>query len=147
MNSSATTRHSSQQRREIAPAKLHLSMWVRITSLTLALALAGSVALGVPLHSSDHGCNMPAEMSGCEHMLPTAPGVAGVELCCLLDCKEPGSTGSVTIQVRSSSLAPVHQVAPRPVFVMVKPVVQRSWQHNSSFKPPETYLKNLALLI
>ena len=145
MRFSATTRHSSQQRREIPPAKLHLCMWVRITSLTVALVLAGSVALGVPLHSSDHGCNMPTEMSECEHMLPSAPGVAGVQLCCLLDCKEPGSTGSVTIQVRSSSLAP--QAPPRPAFVTAKPIVQRSWQQNSSFKPPETYLKNRALLI
>ena len=80
-------------------------------------------------------------------MPPSAPGVTGIQLCCMLDCQEPGSTGSVTIQIPSSSLAPVHQVAPGPVFVMVKPVVQRSWQQSSSFKPPETYLKNLALLI
>ena len=128
-------------------AKLTEAMWVRITSLTLVFALAGSVALGAPLHSSNHGCNTPMEMSDCGHMPPSAPGVTGVQLCCLLDCTEPGSTGSVAIQIPSSRLAPVHHPARRLVFVMTKPVVQRSWQQKSSFKPPASYLKTLALLI
>jgi hypothetical protein len=130
-----------------AAGKLRLPIWVRVTSLTLTLALTATVALGVPLHSSERGCNLPDEMPGCEHMVPSAPGIAGIQLCCLLDCQEPGSTGSVTVQIPSLNLAPVHQVAPRPAFVLARPAAAQSWQQNPSFKPPDTYLKNRALLI
>lgn len=121
--------------------------WVSVTSLTLTLALTTSVALGVPLHSSERGCNLPLELPACEHMVPPAPGVAGMQLCCLLDCQEPGSTGSVSVQIPSLNLAPVHQVAPRAAFVLAKPAPAQSWRLNPSLKPPDTYLKNLALLI
>ena len=130
-----------------AAGRVRLPMWVRVTALTLTLALSATVALGVPLHTSERGCNLPIEMPGCEHMVPTAPDVAGIQLCCLLDCQEPGSTASVSIQIPSFNLAPVHQVAPRAAFVLVKPTTQQSWRQSSSFKPPDTYLKNLALLI
>jgi len=129
-----------------AAGKVRLPIWVRVTSLTLALALSATVALGVPLHTSERGCNLPMEMAGCEHMVPSAPGVAGIQLCCLLDCQEPGSTGSVSIQMPSLNLTPVHQAAPRPAFVLATPAHQ-NWRQSSSFKPPDTYLKNLTLLI
>ena len=129
-----------------ASGRLRLPIWVRVTSLTLTLALSATVALGVPLHTSERGCNSPMEMAGCEHMVPSGPSMAGIQLCCLLDCQEPGSTASVSIQLPSLNLAPVHQVAPRPAFVLATPPHQ-SWRQSSSFKPPDTYLKNLALLI
>lgn len=130
-----------------AAGKVRLPIWIRVTSLTLTLALSATVALGVPLHTSERGCNLPMEMAGCEHMVPSAPGVAEIQLCCLLDCQEPGSTGSVRAQIPSLNLVPVHQVAPRPAFVLPKPAGAQSWRQSSSFKPPDTYLKNLALLI
>ena len=130
-----------------AAGKLRLPIWFRVTSFTLTLALGATVALGVPLHSSERGCNLPVEMPGCEHMVPSAPGVAEIQLCCLLDCQEPGSTGSVRAQIPSLNSVPVHQVALRPAVVLAKPVAQQSWRQSSSFKPPDTYLKNLALLI
>ena len=130
-----------------AAAKLRLPIWVRVTSLTLTLALGATVALGVPLHSSERGCNLPVVMPGCEHMVPSAPGVGEIQLCCLLDCQEPGSTGSVKAQIPSLNLVPVHQVIPRPAVVLAKLAAQQSWRQSSSFKPPDTYLKNLALLI
>jgi hypothetical protein len=129
-----------------AAGKLRLLIWVRVTSLTLTLALSATVALGAPLHSSERGCNLPVQMPGCEQMVPSAPGVSEIQLCCLLDCQESGSTGSVSIQIPSLNLAPVHQVAPGPAFVLAKPA-QQSWRQSFSFKPPDTYLKNLALLI
>ena len=129
-----------------AAGKVRLPIWVRVTSLTLTLALSATVALGVPLQTSERGCNLPMEMAGCEHMVPSAPGVSEMQLCCLLDCQEPGSTGSVSIQIPSLNLAPVHQVVPRPAFVLATPARQ-NWRQSSSFKPPDTYLKNLALLI
>jgi hypothetical protein len=129
------------------PGNGRLPIWVRLTSLTLTLALSATVALGLPLHTSERGCNMPMEMAGCEHMVPSAPGVAGIQLCCLLDCHGPGSTGSVKAQIPSLNLVPVHRVAPRTAFVLAKPAAQQSWRQSSSFKPPDTYLKNVVLLI
>jgi hypothetical protein len=123
------------------------AMWIRVSSLILTFALASSVALGMPLHSSERGCNVPTEIPPCEHMTHTAPGVQTLQLCCLLDCQEQGSTGSPQIQIPSWNLAAVHGVAPRPAFVIPKPLPQSTWTQSSSFKPPETYLKNLALLI
>ena len=130
--------------------KWRLPMWVRITSLALALALAGSVALGIPLHSSERGCNMPMEMKGCEHMgvEPTAPGVTPIALCCLLDCQEPGPTGTaLNLRIPSFNAAFLHQVALAPPLTLPKPFPQSKWLQSSSFTPPETYIKNLALLI
>lgn len=147
MKLSAITKRGSKQDGTIPSARFRLSTWLRITSLMLVLALAGSVALGAPLHSSERGCNMPVETPACEQMIPSAPGVADIQLCCLLDCQEPGSTGSVSVQSPSFNAAPVHQIAPRPAFPLAKPLSQPDWRQSSSFTPPDTYLKNLALLI
>lgn len=129
------------------PNARQLARWIRVSSLILTFALASSVAVGVPLHSSERGCNVPTEIPPCEHMTHTAPGVDTVQLCCLLDCPEPGSTGSAQVQIPSLNLAAVHQVAPRPALVIPKPLPRPDWTQGSSFKPPDTYLKNLALLI
>jgi hypothetical protein len=57
-----------------------LPVWVRIISLVLAVTMTGSVALGIPLHSSERGCNMPMQMPDCEHMgmEPSAAGVTAI---------------------------------------------------------------------
>jgi len=124
-----------------------LPMWIRLTSLTLALALAGSVALGVPLHPSERGCNMPMEMKGCEHM-GMAPGVTPTALCCLLNCQEPGPTGTAfNLRVPLFSVAFLHQAALTPPATLPRPVFQANWWEGFSFTPPKPYLKNLALLI
>jgi len=124
-----------------------LAMWIRISSLILIFALASSVAVGVPLHSSERGCNVSSEIPACEHMNPSAPGVQMVQLCCLLDCQEPGSTGSPQIQIPSWNSAAVHQLAAQPTFRVTKSLPQTGSMHGSAFKPPDTYLQNLALLI
>src|SRR5262245_3168505 len=124
-----------------------LRSWLRITSFTLTLALASSVALGQPLHSSDRGCNVPMDPTSCEHMPPSAPGVLNIQLCCLLDCQDAGSAGSLQTQLPSLKLVAVHQIEPKPTFSLAKLLPQSSWLQGSSFKPPDTYLKNLALLI
>ncbi len=125
-------------------------MRVRITSLTLALALAGSVALGTPLHSSERGCNMPMEMEGCHHMgmEPSSPSVTSVALCCLIDCQEPGPTGTAfTLKIPAFNGAFLQQIVLVPPLTLPKPLQQSKSLLTSSFTPPETYLKNLALLI
>ena len=141
------TAKSNKGSRHGAKSRAHVETWLRLTSFALALALTAGVALGAPLHSSERGCNMPMEMPGCEQMLPGTPGVASIQLCCLLDCQEPGSTGSVSVQTPSPNLAAVHQSLPKPGFSLAKPLRKPNWLPGSSFSPPETFLKNLALLI
>ncbi len=127
-----------------------VARWVRITSLTLTLLLAASVPLGLPLHSRDDGCN-PAEMqaNGCEHMgiESSAPGVAGTAICCLLDCREAGPTGSAfNLRTPTLNVVSVYRtVLPPPVTLRQLP--QEQWLKSSSFTPPKSYLKNLSLLI
>ena len=133
--------------------KRRLAMWLRITSLALALALAASVALGTPLHSSERSCSMPMsmDMEGCEHMGmdPSAPAVTSTPpLCCLLNCPEPGPTGSAfSFQIPTFNGAFLDQVALVPPLTLPKPFPQSNWVQTSPFTPPETYLRNLALLI
>ena len=131
--------------------KWRLPIRVRITSLALALALGASVALGTPLHSSERGCTMDMDMEGCEHMGmdPSASAVtSAMPLCCLLNCQEPGPTGSgFTVQIPTFNGAFLDQVALVPPLTLPKPFPQSNWVQASSFTPPETYLKNLALLI
>jgi hypothetical protein len=124
-----------------------LAMWIRVLSLILMFALSSSVAVGSPLHSSERGCNVPSQISECEHMNPTAPTVQMVQLCCLLDCQEPGSTGSPQIQIPSWNSPAVHQLAAQPSFRVTKSLPQTGSLHGLAFKPPDTYLQNLALLI
>ena len=125
-------------------------MWKRFASLILALSLGASIAVGLPLHSSERGCNMPMQMNSCGdmEMEPTAPGVTSAALCCLVDCPEPGPTGSAfTFQGPSLNNSFLHQVAWVPPLNLSKERGQSKWLHSSSFTPPYTYLKNLALLI
>lgn len=126
-----------------------VATWVRITSLTLTLMLAASVSLGLPLHLSDDGCN-PAEMhaNGCEQMgvEPSAPGVAGAAICCLLDCREAGPTGSAfNLRIPTFNRSVYRTVLAPPVIVRQLP--QEQWLQSSCFTPPNSYLKNLSLLI
>ena len=137
-------------RRKTTKQNVGLAPWVRLTSLTLTLILAASVSLGLPLHLPDDGCN-PAEMhaNGCERMgiEPSAPGVAGTALCCLLDCREPGPTGSAfNLRTPTFNVVPVYPtVLPRPVTLRQLP--QQQWLQSACFTPPNSYLKNLSLLI
>ena len=125
-----------------------LPVWVRITSLVLAVTMMGSVALGMPLHSSERGCNMPMQMPDCELMESSAPSVISTSLCCLLSCQEPGPTGSgFTVQRPSLNGAFLSHVALAPPVTLHKPLPQSLGPKSVSFSSPDTYLRNLALLI
>lgn len=127
--------------------KWRLPVWARITSLALAVVLAASAGLGLPLHPSERGCNMPMETKGCEQM-GMAPGVTPTALCCLLNCQEPGPTGTAfNLRVPLFSVAFLHQAALTPPATLPRPVFQANWWEGFSFTPPKPYLKNLALLI
>ena len=129
--------------------KYRLPLCSRMTSALLCLFLAASVVVGTPLHPSDRGCNIPTEMSGCGHegTKPTAPGMTSVPLCCVLDCQEPAPTGTVftprTPSLNIAFLQNTASVQPRQPTILPAP----KWLQSSFFKPPETYLRNLALLI
>ena len=128
----------------------HLPMWVRFTSLILALSMTGTVALGIPLHSSERGCNTHTQMSDCDQMgmEPSGPSVASTALCCLISCQEPIPTASgFTVQRPSLKGAFLYQIALASPLTLHKPPAQSFWLQGASFTPPDTYLKNLALLI
>jgi len=127
-----------------------VAVWLRITSLAVILVLAGAVAMGVPLHSSDRGCNMRMETSGYEQMgmEPSTQRVTAIALCCLLDCVEPGATGTTfNLRIPAFKIAFVHPAVLTVPATLVRPLPQEKWLQSASFTPPHTYLKNLALLI
>ena len=125
-------------------------MSVRIPALLMTLALTASVVVGVPLHPSETGCTMPSvAMVDCGQM---AEGHSSLEitsfgLCCLIDCQEPGPTSAeVTLRIPSSKGTFLDRILlqlPLPLPTAPPP----KWVQTSSFTPPETYLRNLALLI
>lgn len=125
-------------------------MWLRITSFAVILVFAGGVAVGVPLHSSDRGCNVTMQMAGCEQMgmEPSTQDARAIALCCLLDCQEPGATGTAfNLRVPAFNVVLVHPAALTTPATLVRPLPQEKWLQSASFTPPHKYLKNLALLI
>ena len=123
-----------------------LPVWVRFSSLVLAVSMTGAVAVGIPLHSSDRGCNAPTQIADCEHM--GRASVTSAALCCLISCQEPAHPGSeFTVQRPSLNGGFLHQVALASPLTLRKPLPQSFLLQSASFTPPETYLKNLALLI
>ena len=93
---------------------------------------------------------MPMQMADCEHMgmEPSAPGVTSTSICCLLSCQEPGPTGSgFNVQRPSLNGAFLNRVVLASPLTLRKPLPQSLWLQSASFTPPDTYLKNLALLI
>jgi len=90
------------------------------------------------------------EMTVCEHMgmEPSAPGVTPTSLCCLLACQEQGSTGTAfNLRIPVFAVAFLHRAAQTPPITLPQPLPQAKRLESSSFTPPDTYLKNLALLI
>jgi hypothetical protein len=130
--------------------KLVLPIWVRVSSLGLILMVAANMSLGSPLHSSQRGCKVAdQEMSDCEAngMSPSGDSVIGIDPCCLLDCQETGPTGSIfSGRTPTLSISTIHPAALTPP-VTQRLVLQQDWLQSSSFPPPNTCLKNLALLI
>jgi hypothetical protein len=126
------------------------AMWTRSTALIVVLALAASIAVGAPLHSSERGCNAAnAEMTDCEHMGMErgSPAATGMALCCMTDCQQPGPVGSgFTLSIPTFS-ATVLPAAHTPPPTRLRPLPQERQVQSSSFSPPNCYLKNLALLI
>src|SRR5688500_15457813 len=112
-----------------------LPVWVRFSSLVLAVSMTGAVAVGIPLHSSDRACNAPTQIAECEHM--ERASVTSAALCCLISCQEPGPTGSeFTVQRPSLNGAFLHQVALASPLTLRKPLPQSFLLQSASFTPP-----------
>jgi hypothetical protein len=87
--------------------------------------------------------------SGCEHaeMKPSPLQVTSTGLCCFLDCQEPGPTGTFSLRIPAFSIASSHPAELISAMTLPKQVSTATWFNSPSFTPPNTYLKNLVLLI
>jgi len=119
----------------------------KLTNLLLILALAGSVAAGMPMHSGSAESGM---MDCCKKALEQndSPHVAAARLCCAMNCNEPGSTSSNTSQSFSQTGS-----EPSPLVGVVLPpaTIRRQllthYTLTSSTHSQPAYILNLALLI
>lgn len=123
-------------------------MLSRITSLALALAIGASVVVGSPLHSSEHNCTTPPNLEDCSGMeMEPSAAVLTTALCCFFECQEPGPTESAfNLRAPTFSTKSFYNAALMASTTM-RPFPKEKWLQSSSFNPPDTYLKNLALLI
>ena len=123
-------------------------MLSRITSLALALAIGASVVVGTPLHSSEHNCTTPPNLEGCSEMeMETSAAVLTTALCCFFECQEPGPTGGAfNLRTPTFSTRAFYDAA-LTASTTARLFAKEKWLQSFSFSPPDTYLKNLALLI
>jgi hypothetical protein len=121
----------------------------RVAIFILIAAFSNSVLVGRSLHTGDEGCGM-REMPDCckvAMMQGSAPSIAAAQLCCALNCPQPGTTTPAT-NLKASPLA----VIIHPVIIQNAIAAQRT---SPSFYTPHgrlrgsapVYLRNLALLI
>jgi hypothetical protein len=118
-----------------------------LTNILLSLAVGGSVAAGMPMHSGGGESGM---MDCCKKALEEndSPHVAAARLCCAMNCNEPGSTSGNPGQNYSQT-----GTEPSPqVVVALPPATNQSLsraryttRRSTTSKP--TYILNLALLI
>jgi len=128
-------------------AVLRLPVWLRITSLAMALALTGSVVFGMPLHSGERDCGMFMSTELCQSA-PNAYGSTSTPLCCLLSPLEQGPTEiAFNLQTPAQVDLVPQQIMPADSIARPTSVSRSHWPLTSSFSRIPTYIKNLALLI
>ena len=115
------------------------------------LLLAGTALAGAGAHHGAGECRMHGMEDCCEVAMrhSDAPEVQAARLCCLVNCREPGSPG----RTFNAPSAPEGAAAsPRPAavqaqdFLVVPPAPAYASPPHSSHSPP-AYIKHLALLI
>ena len=121
-------------------------MFKKLTNLVLVVAVAASVAAGMPLHSRSA---QSAMMDCCKKALEQSdsPHVAAARLCCAMNCSEPASTNGnfgQNFSQTGAELSPVIVVA-LPPLANYKSQRPRYARMSSATKP--AYILNLALLI
>jgi hypothetical protein len=122
-------------------------VFTKLINVTLILAVAASVAAGMPLHSSSEESGM---MDCCKKALEqnNSPSVTAARLCCAMNCNEPGPTsGNSSQSFSQAGVQPgiwiVVALPPVPVHKSLRPY--HASESLARAKP--SYLLNLALLI
>jgi hypothetical protein len=126
-------------------------MQKRLTAFFLFLVITGGALAGVPMHSGEKECPMGGMMDCCAKARTNSrqPEARAAQLCCSLNCNEPGTTTPASSFKISTQLAVVLDS------VLVPRV--SSLQHPGlirTFSPPgyqqnldPAYIRHLALLI
>jgi hypothetical protein len=126
-------------------------MQKRLTAFFLLLVMTGGALAGVPMHSGEKECPMGGMMDCCAkaQMNSAQPEVRAAQLCCSLNCNEPGTTTPTDSFKISPQLAVVLDsvLVPR-VSSLQNPGLIRTfsppgYQQNSN----PAYILHLALLI
>jgi hypothetical protein len=121
-------------------------MTKRIAAIVLILTL-GSVALGMPMHSSGEESGM---MDCCKKALEQSgsPAVAAARLCCAMKCNQPASnTGNVSGSFSQTSTGPSSEpFLPLPSANSYG-TIRADYILITSTTSKPTYILNLALLI
>lgn len=123
-----------------------------LTSVVLLVVMAASVLAGTPLpmHVEEQECAMTGMMDCCAkaQMQRDAPEVRTAQLCCALNCSEPGPT----TPTGTFNLSPQLVVALHSALVPHSPLPAQPRLVRSNLlgrKPPShpAYIRHLALLI
>jgi hypothetical protein len=127
--------------------KLDSEVFKKFIILALILAVAGSVAAGMPMHSRGAESGM---MDCCKKALEhnDSPHVAAAQLCCAMNCNEPGSTsGNASLSFSQTGSEPTSLV----VVALPPAGIQRQLRVHYPLANPThsqpAYILNLALLI
>ena len=123
-----------------------------LTAFVLLIVMVGSVLAGTPLpmHSGEQECAMTGMMDCCAkaQMQTHTPEVRTAQLCCALNCSEPGpTTPTGTFNLSPQLVVALHSALVPHTPLPAQPGLAHS--HSPGLKPPShpAYIRHLALLI
>jgi hypothetical protein len=115
--------------------------------------LGGSVVAGMPLHTSEHECEMPGMKDGMDccakaHAQRVTPEVTAARICCAVNCQSRGATTptSSLLRVAPPAVVAQHPTATRNTFLTCSRLRFDSAREERQHSPP-AYIQHLALLI
>jgi hypothetical protein len=120
---------------------------MKFINLALILAVAGSVAAGMPMHSDGAESGM---MDCCKKALEQndSPHVTAARLCCTMNCSEPGSTsGNTSLSFSQVGSEPIPSVFVALPSAGIQRQLRAHYAPASSTHSHPAYILNLALLI
>ena len=133
-----------------------MAMMKCFASIVLILAIGGSALAGVPLHSEGRECGMSSdamseEMDCCRmaQMQSDSAEVLVARLCCMMNCPQPGPTGTSTLPTQFSNVIAVafeQATIQQPVLVESFSLQSRSKLSHSADSHP-AYILHHSLLI
>ena len=120
-----------------------------LTSLVLIMALGSSVLAGRPAHMDEHGTMSGMRCCRLAEMQRDAPEVRSAKLCCLVNCPQPGQTGTTTT-AQNVSPQVIIKLHPAHLQSAVSPQDARLYgtSNCAAFSESQpTYIRHSALLI